>query len=280
MENKMKYKIVSDSSSNITSYEGVDFASVPLHIIVGEKDYIDNDDNDLDDMLETLAKYKGKTSTSCPSPEDWINAFGDADAIFCVTITSKLSGSYNCANTAKQMYEESHPDRKVFVVDSLSTGPHMVLLIEKLSELIKAELDPEEINRQILEYHKHTRLFFSLASVNNLARNGRINSLLALGIGALGIRIVGEAVEGILKPTDKGRGDKKGLQLLLKHLEEGGYNLGKVLISHTQNPEGANQLKDMIIEKYGEFKGHIYKDSALCSYYAEPGSVLIAFETV
>lgn len=274
----MNYKIVSDSSSNITSYEGANFASVPLHIIVGDQDFVDNENVDLDAMQTALSKYKGKTSTSCPSPEDWINAFGDADAVFCVTITSKLSGSYNCANTAKQMYEESHPGKKVFVVDSLSTGPHMVLLIDKIAELIAKELDPEEIYKQVLEYHKHTCLFFALASVNNLARNGRINSILAVGIGVLGIRIVGEAVEGTLKPMDKGRGDKKALQCFMRYMEERGYKNGRVLISHTGNPAAAEELKKMIIAKYGEFRGTIYSDTALCSYYAEPGSVLLSFE--
>lgn len=275
----MNYKIVSDSSSNLTSYPEVDFDSVPLHIIVGTKDFVDKEGVDLPAMLEALSKQKGPSSTSCPSPEDWLNAFGEADAVFCVTITSKLSGSFQSANTAKQMYEEQHPDRKVFLIDSLSTGPHMVLLIEKLAQLIKEDRNPEEIYNRILDYHKHTRLFFSLASVNNLAKNGRINSLLAFGIGALGIRIVGEAFEGTLKPRDKGRGDKKALNLLLKHMEENGYKGGKVHISHTGNPEAAKMLKNMITEKYGAFPGNIYQNTALCSYYAEPLSVLLAFET-
>ena len=79
----MKYKIVADSSSNLTSLKQVPFSSVPLHIIVGDRNFVDDENVDINDMQETLKAYKGTTSTSCPSPQDWINAFGDAEAVFC-----------------------------------------------------------------------------------------------------------------------------------------------------------------------------------------------------
>ena len=90
----MKMKIVADSSANLLSLPDIDFGVVPLHIIVGENDYIDDDKIDLTAMQENLSSYKGKTSTSSPSPHEWENAFGDADVVFCITITSSLSGTY------------------------------------------------------------------------------------------------------------------------------------------------------------------------------------------
>ena len=108
----MKMKIVADSSANLLALPDIDFGVVPLHIIVGENDYIDDDKIDLTAMQENLSSYKGKTSTSSPSPHEWENAFGDADVVFCITITSSLSGTYNSAVIAKDIYEHNHTGRK------------------------------------------------------------------------------------------------------------------------------------------------------------------------
>lgn len=277
----LKYKIISDSSSNIFSVEGIDFSSVPLHIIVGEQDFVDDENVDLDEMQNALASYKGKTSTSCPSAESWLEAFGDADIVFCVTITSNLSGAYSSANTAKQIYEEEHEGKKVYLFDSLSTGPEMVLVIEKIKEMVLLGVEPDTIAEKINEYMQHTHLYYSLASVDNLAKNGRINPILAKGLGLLGIRIVGKASdEGKLEPMDKCRGDKKAFPCIIKHMKNEGYSGGKVIISHTNTEEGADELKKLIEKEFGSFNGVIQKNTALCSYYAEPKSLIIGFEGV
>lgn len=109
----MKMKIVADSSANLLALPDIDFGIVPLHVIVGENDYVDDDKINLTAMQEDLSSYKGKTSTSSPSPHEWENAFGDADVVFCITITSTLSGTYNSAVIAKDIYEQ-HPGRCCF----------------------------------------------------------------------------------------------------------------------------------------------------------------------
>lgn len=277
----MTYKIVSDSASNLLSMDGdFPYSTVPLHIIVGNQTFTDNEQLDTNQMYEALAAHKGKTSTSCPSPEDWINAFDNADAVFCVTITSGLSGSYASAHAAKQMYEEKYPDRVVYLVDSLSTGPEMVLLIEKLKEMIEKEMAPSAIYEAILAYHKSIHLYYALASLDNLARNGRISLIIAKGIGVLGIRVIGTTTaEGTLKPVDKARGDNKSVPKLLSYLKSSGYNGGKIIISHSNNLETAQELKAQIEAIYGPVQGYIHDNTGLCSYYAENHSVLIGFET-
>lgn len=275
----MNYKIVSDSSSNITKFEGVPFASVPLHIIVGDKSFIDDENVDLETMQETLSQYKGKSSTSCPSPEDWINAFGDADAVFCVTITSALSGSCSSANVAKQMYEDEYPDRHVYIFDSLSTGPEMALIMEKTRELILSGMEHSKIDDEVRQYCKRTHLYFSLACLDNLAKNGRINPIIAKGVGLLGLRIVGKASdEGKLQPLNKGRGDKKAIALLIEYMKSLNYDGGRVIISHSNNLEAVQLLKEQLISTFGKFNGEIHTNTALCTYYAEQQSILVGFE--
>ncbi|MGN0480051.1 MAG: DegV family protein [Lachnospiraceae bacterium] len=275
----MSIKIVSDSSANLTEFGGLEFVSVPLHIIVGDREFVDDKGIDVGQMQEALDSYKGKTSTSCPSPDDWLQAFGDADSVFCITITSALSGSFSSANIAARMYEQNNPGRKVYLIDSLSTGPELVLFVEKINELASKGMEASDIYDRMCQYVKHTRLYFSLASLNNLARNGRVNPILAKGVGLLGIRIVGKASdEGTLQPMHKGRGDKKAIEHIINSMKECGYKHGRTIIAHYSNPEGAEALKRRIEESFGQFNGFIHKTTGLCSYYAEPQSILIGFE--
>ena len=189
----MNYKIVTDSSANVLEIEGMDLGVVPLHVIVGEDDFVDNASLDLAKMQEALTSYKGKTSTACPGPQDWMQAFDGADVVFCITITSKLSGAYVSAKIAKDMYENDNEGKKVYVIDTLSTGPEMILIIEKIKELMEEDKSPDETYDSIMQYMKKTHLYFSLGSVDNLAKNGRVNPLLAKGINLLGIKLVGRA---------------------------------------------------------------------------------------
>ena len=119
----MKFKIVSDSSSNIFSFPGVAHVSVPLRINAGEKEYVDDENLDVARMVAELREHKGRSGTSCPNVHDWLQAFEGADRIFAVAITSNLSGSCAAALEAKAIYEETHPEAKVCVLDTLSTGP-------------------------------------------------------------------------------------------------------------------------------------------------------------
>ena len=120
---------------------------------------------------------------------------------------------------------------------------------------------------------------FTLASVDNFAKNGRVSHVIAKGIGLIGIQIVGTAgPEGTLDFKGKCRGDKKVLVLILEKMKELGYNGGRVIIAHNQNEAAALQLKMRIEELFGTFNGVIHPERALCCYYAEPGSVMVGFE--
>ena len=118
-------KIVADSSANLLSLEKTEFAAAPLKVITDTREFADDAMLDVDAMVSWFESYKGKSKTSCPNPSDWLEAFGDADEIYCVTITSGLSGSYNAACIAKQMYETENRGKQVCVIDSLSAGPEL-----------------------------------------------------------------------------------------------------------------------------------------------------------
>ena len=274
----MKYKIVVDSSADLLEMPGVDLANAPLKITSGDREFVDDANLDVAEMVEFLRHYTGRSSTACPSAGEWLDSFGDAERVFCVTITSNLSGSYNAAMVAKDEYEATYPERKVEVLDSFSTGPEMVLMVEKIMELAEQGVEFEEIAAQVRAYAEKAQLIFALGSLNNLARNGRVSPAAAKVAGVLGIRVVGKAFDGRLDPMSKCRGEKRALAEMLSIMESLGYQGGKVRISHCFNPEAMEKISAMIREKWPQAEIQARQARGLVSFYAELNGLLVAFE--
>ena len=275
----MKYKIVTDSSADIRALSGVDFESVPLKIITEEREYVDDKDLDVVEMLRDLKKYKGRSRSSCPNSEEYLNAFGESENVFCVTITSGLSGSCNAANAAAIQFKDSYPEKNIHVIDSLSTGPENALLIEKLRDLILEGGDFESVKAGIVEYHKHTRLIFALESMTNLANNGRVSHLKAKMAELLGIRAIGRASDvGTLEMICKSRGISGMVNDILTNMISDGYCGGRVKIHHANNLTAAQLLEAKIRDKFSSAKVDIGFTGGLCSFYAEEGGLLVGFE--
>ena len=274
-----KIKIVADSSADILKIQTLPFAVAPLKIIADGKEFVDDGYLDTDGMVTWFDTYKGKARTSCPNPSDWLEAFEGYDEIFCVTITSGLSGSYNAACAAKQLYEAENEGKQVYVVNSLSAGPELALIIEKLEEYISRDMPFNEICEKIEAYKETTGLVFMLESLKNLAANGRVSPAIAKIAGVLGIRVVGKAsLEGTLEPVHKCRGEAKALAAILSHMAGEGLAEGKVRIAHCQNKPAAETLAKMISAQFPAAEVRIHPCRGLCSYYAEKGGMLVGFE--
>ncbi|MBQ9086929.1 MAG: DegV family protein [Clostridia bacterium] len=276
----MNFKIVSDSSSDLLHLADVPYATVPLKIVTDEKEYVDDGELNVVEMLGDLERYKGKSGSACPSPHDWKAAFGDGEQIFCVAITSALSGSCNTARIAAEEYTEEFPERRVYVIDTLSAGPENTLIIEKLQQWILEGKEFDEIVKLVAEYQKRTRLAFALESLHNLANNGRVSHVTAKFAGMLGIRAVGMASEqGTLEMTNKSRGLKKALEDILENMRTTGYRGGRVNIHHCQNLGGAENLKKALLQRFPQAEVIIRRTRGLCSFYAERGGLLVGYET-
>lgn len=274
-----KIKIVSDSSSDLLTLDNVEYASSPMKIITAKREFVDDENLNVDEMADFFNEYKERSQTSCPNPADWLDAFGDADDIICVTITSALSGSYNSACTAKELYEAENEGKRVFVLDTLSAGPEITLVVRKLEELVKSGMAYEGVCEKIQEYTKRTGLVFMLKSLKNFAANGRVSPLVAKLVSFAGICIVGKASdEGTLEPTHKCRGENRSLETLINDLKELGLKNGKVSIGHCQNEGVATKLKQMIESTFEKVQVETHKLRGLCSFYAEKGGLLVGFE--
>lgn len=273
----MNYKIVSDSASNLL--QGTQwYQSVPLKIL-GQQEYIDDGSQDIAEMVHHLKHFKGKSSSSCPNVSDWLDAFEGHQCIFAVTITQRLSGSYNAAVQAANTYREEHPDARIFVIDSMAAGPEMAMIVDKIRTLMDQGLDPDQVMEQVKDYQSHLYTLFCLESLTNLARNGRVNPTVAKLAGVLGIRVCGEAQQGQIVPIHKARGARKALNTLVEMIVERGFHDGCLLrVAHCFAPETAQALGDAILEKFPGARFQMETTGVLCSYYAEQGGLMIGFE--
>jgi len=272
-------KFIADSACDLKEYPGICFETVPLSISTDEKNYTDDENLNVHEVLDYLEGYNNRSFTASPSPDAWLKAFEGADEIYCVTITSGLSGTYSGANLAREMFLEDHPDTKIYIVDSLSTGPGMVLILEKLAELKSQGKTFEEVCAAIEKYRKRLKLYFSLSSLHNLAQNGRVSKLIASAIGFMNIKILGTASkEGTIEQVGKCRGNNRMIDKLIEQLKACGFTKGKIRICHVECLEFANAVAEKIRSIFNGVDIKIIPARGLCSYYAERGGIILGCE--
>ena len=274
----MNYRIVADSSSNVLSLGDPHYFSVPMKVRA-EKEYIDNAQLDVAQMVEDLKNHKGTSGSACPSVGEWLDAFGDADYVFGTTMSKGLSGSYNAACEAARIYMEENPGKKAYIFNTLSAGPQQMFLNEKVMELAAQGLDFETIIEKTLEYYKNTHILFCLESMMNLARNGRVPMAVAKIAGMLGIRACGDVKAGQITPVHKPRGARKATETLVEMMKERGFYHGAQLrIAHCFAQAQAKDLADATLAQFPNARITIEPTTALCSFYAEAGGLMIGFE--
>ena len=173
-----------------------------------------------------------------------------------------------------------HPERKVFIFDSLATGPEMMILAEKIRQCEDAGDDFETTKEKVLDYHNHLHTLFCLESMNNLARNGRVNIAVAKIAGMLGIRVAGEAKGGQVAPVHKPRGLRKTTQMLVDMVKERGFrDGGYIRVAHCFAEEAAADFREALLAEFPHARFMLEPTTALCSYYAEVGGLIIGFVT-
>lgn len=278
----MKWNIVADSSIDLfeleATYENIEFSTVPFSIGVGEKEYMDDSSLDIGELMSAMKACKTASRTACPSTGAWYEQFKKDGHVIAITITSNLSGSYNSACVARNMVLEEQPDKQIAVIDSLSTGPEMVLILRKICELIAGNKDFETVIKETKEHMKNTHVTFALSSFDNLVKNGRMNRVTGFIANKLGLLGVGIASErGTIEVKGVSRGRRKAIEAILNDMKLRGTYIKEVVISHCQNIEFAEQVKTAILSIWNDASVTIMPTRGLCSYYAERGGLIIGF---
>lgn len=276
----MEYKIVVDSGCDLDEVmkSELNIGIVPLKIDVDEKSFFDDGNLDILPLIDAMKHSKKSVKTSSPSPADFIKEYEGGDNVFVVTISSRLSSTYNNALLAKEMLIEQR-DKFIHVFDSKSASIGETLVGLKISELIKKKLPVEEIVSSINEYIESMNTFFILESLDNLIKAGRIGKLAGQVASALNIKPIMGDNDGEIELVDKVRGNKRAFRRLIELVGESGEDIeNKVLgISHCNAPDLAEQFKKDV-EKVYNFKDIVVMETGgLSTAYANDGGLIIAF---
>ena len=273
-----KFKLIVDSSSNMVNDPAHNVEVVPLTISFGGKDYIDDQNLNIQEFLSDMNKNQVAGKTTCPSIQAWLDALEGTEKAIIVTMTSGMSGTFSSALQAKNMYEEKHPTSQIIVVDSRSAGPELTIVLHGIEKMIQGDIRFVDLEEEIAEFRMHTHLLFILQSLHNLSLNGRVSPTVAKIAGLLKINLIGTASkDGKLEPLTKARGMKKAMRELLKYMKDDNYHGGEVIIDHCENEKDAETIKEKLQAEYPDAQITIRPMHGLCSFYAEEGGLMIGF---
>lgn len=279
---RMTFKIIADSScdldENYLSATNIQFGIAPLTININGHEFVDDENINVEEMLSCASCSSGKETTSCPSCGNYLSQLNGADYYFIVTISSKLSGSYNSALTAKKLYAKPE---NVFVIDSKTTSGSMILIIDKIVEFINNEMEYSKICKSIVEYiDNNLGLYFVLNKFDNLIKNGRMSAVKAKFASALAIKPICEAKDGQIELSKKTIGFSGAMKTLVEEITNKVKNkIGKqCVISHCLNSKVAQKLKTLIKEKLPSIKIRMIPMKGLCSYYALEKGIIVGYE--
>ena len=204
---------------------------------------------------------------------------GDAEHIYIVTISGQLSGCYNSAVLAKNMYEEQFSDKKIAVIDSLSASVGETQIALLAMELEEAGKSFEEIEAQLNQFRDDMETTFVLDNIETLRKNGRLSRVKALVATSLNIKPVLEAENGTIVQIGQGIGMKKALTKLVDVIIKKGGDLSakRIIISHCNNLKRAEDVKKMLQAKVDVPNIQIQAMRGLSSLYANDGGIIVTY---
>ena len=277
----MKYKIVVDSCCELPKEYLSDerFERVPLGIEVGDYHILDDETFDQAEFLKRVAAYPKCPKSFCPSPERFMEAYHtEAEHVFAVTLSSKLSGSYNSAELSKRLYLEHYGEKKIHVVDSESASGGEAQIALKLLELEEEGLSFEEIVEKIEAFRDEMNTYFVLDNLETLRKNGRLSSVKAVVASTINIKPVMGADKGTIYQRGQGIGMKKALAKMADMIAGELMDAAKkrIIITHCNAAERAQTVKRLLESKVSVREILVMDTAGISSMYANDGGVIVA----
>jgi DegV family protein with EDD domain len=271
----MDYKIIVDSCSDLTPEleEKFDIITVPLHLRLGQQEYMDDASLDIAAFMEEMAACTEKVGTAAPSPA----AFSDAMAqdAFVVTISAALSATYSNAMLAA---EDAPADIHVFDSKSASAGGTLVAL--KIRELISRGLPRPQIIESANNFIDSMKTYFVLERFENLIKNGRLGVLKGRIASVLNVKLLlGSNGQGEISLHAKVRGTKAMLEKMLSFISISGRTTAgeNAVISHCNNQSLAEQLAGLIRQRFDFKEIFVIPTRGTSSLYADNKGIILAF---
>ncbi len=275
------YKIIIDSCGELTEDMKQDghFVNVPLILEIDGKQIIDDETFDQASFIKAVAESPNAPKSACPSPDAYIQEMDcDCDNIYVVTLSAQLSGSYNSACLAKDLFEEDNKTKNIHVFDSKSASIGETLIGQKIAECENAGMSFEQVVETVDKYIESQHTFFVLETLETFRKSGRLSNLKAAIAETLNIKpVMGSTEIGYIQQLAKGRGMNHAIEKMTKCVMDVTTNSEeKVLaISHCNCLERALSLKQKM-EMLANFKDIFIVDMrGVSTMYAGDGGVIL-----
>lgn len=278
----MSFRIVVDSCCEMTAQMKRDphFVKVPLTIRVGKHTFVDDMSFDQEDLLQAMKQSQEAPSTSCPSPQSYLDAIScGAEDVYVVTLSALLSGSHNSAHQAKMMMEEDNPEINVHVFNSCSAVCGETVIALKIKELAETGMPFKKVVREVDKFIYRMKTLFVLENLENLRKNGRLTRMQAIVTGALKIKLLCHATpEGEIGKVGQALTVKQALTKLVEKAAEDADHEGRLaIITHCNCPQRALQVKEMLEKKCRFREIQITGAGGITTVYADDGGIVIAY---
>ena len=280
MVNEMSYKIVVDSCCEIPEVYKKDarFGIVSLGLEVGDYHIMDDESFDQKEFLAKVAACPECPKSSCPSPESFREAYHcDADNVYVVTLSSRLSGSYNSAMLGRELYYEKYGKKNIHICDSKSASCGETQIALKAMELEEAGFRFEEVVKRLERFRDMVKTYFVLDNLETLRKNGRLTGVKALVATTLNIKPIMMGDGGTIVQKGQAMGIKKALAKLAEAVAEEAENPEErsLLITHCNCPDRAESVREMILDKIKVRNVFIMDTAGISSMYANDGGVIV-----
>ncbi|GAI69634.1 unnamed protein product [marine sediment metagenome] len=279
-----KVAIVTDSLACLTRelVEEYEIGVVPLNIHFEGKVYKDWVDITPSQSYELFLKNPDSWGSSAPSPEDFLKAYREASKqaknILCITISAKLSATYDIAQVAKERAEAELPGTAIEVLDSQTTtaaegfvalaAARAAAEMENLAEVIKAA---EEMRDKV-------RFFAFLDTIRHVYRSGRIPKIASQVGSILHIKPILTVSSGLVHFAGVARSKKSGVERLLKIMRNKvGLRPVHVAVMHAYALDEGERLKERISSEFNCAELFITEFSPVMGYACGTGTLGIAF---
>lgn len=274
-----KIKIITDGSCDL-SHEVLNKFNinvVPLGVSFGEEHYTAGVDIDNKEFYAKMKESKELPKTFCPSPENFCKEYQcEEDKIIVIALSSKLSGTYNSASLARDLYLSEHKEKDIRVIDSMTGSIGAGLLLIKAAKMISEGKDIDEIVEAIENLKEKISFYGTLETLENAIKGGRINPLAGKIIGALNFKAIVQIKDGVVKPIDKARGESNSIKKVANYITSSIEDTkDKILcLMHANCSEKAHKLLS-IIEKTHKFdEVYISEVGPVMGTYTSEGAVL------
>lgn len=224
----MAIKILIDSASDITLEEAREYGVelISMYVTVDGKDYLDAVDLTGKDFYDLLEKCNDIPKTSLITPNRFLEKYQEmtknGDQVLVITMSSKLSGTYNSAVLAAEEFAD-----QVFVIDSLNVAAGERILLERALQLIQNNLTILEIIDKLNKEKQKVNMFAIINTLKYLKKGGRLSSVAAIAGELLFVKPIMKISEGVIKTLGNAIGAKKANALMNKMIEHTGINFDK-----------------------------------------------------